>query len=264
MVLFYPNFQLKQRQYFLLWTGRFTAVRQAVPFLRFNHGLLRRDVVNDLSLAVNSIGYPFLRSNGRGRTANDTAHFARTPSASTGQDYRARHLLFDGSVRVNGYDCCELQAVVTTLRGLDDATCPFFLYRFVFFCFLRGCWGDVFINGWSVVFVTAAFSVRLPRCPHNFRLVAYSVLSLLPSLPRGKLLIIFVGRASTNVAVGRGTSPSIHRSFGAFFGGLMPSNTPCFIRALRNPSSVDTRVGTSLVKASIDVPVQGRHLGLKA
>lgn len=80
---------------------------------------------------------------------------------------------------------------------------------------------------------------------------------------RAKLYAIFMHRASTDLIVRRGTSPSILISLRGFLDGLIPRNGRC-VRDARNPSSVPTRVHDILARASRAVPIIRKQLTLNA
>lgn len=106
--------------------------------------------------------------------------------------------------------------------------------------------------------------VELRPRPRGFHLITDEVLEAVPELGRVRVGIahLFIRHTSASLTVNENASPDVRRDFAAWFDRAVPDGAPYFAHTLEGPEDMPAHVKSSLIGASVVLPVREGELVL--
>jgi secondary thiamine-phosphate synthase enzyme len=106
--------------------------------------------------------------------------------------------------------------------------------------------------------------VELRPRPRGFHLITDEVLEAVPELGRVRVGIahLFIRHTSASLTVNENASPDVRRDFAAWFDRAVPDGAPYFAHTLEGPEDMPAHVKSSLIGASVVLPVREGELAL--
>ena len=106
--------------------------------------------------------------------------------------------------------------------------------------------------------------VRLEPRPRGFHLITDEVVGALPELERLGVGIVhvFVRHTSASLTLNENASPAVRRDFRAWFDRSVPEEADYWEHTLEGSDDMPAHLKSSLLGASVTVPVSGGRLAL--
>ncbi|TRZ41567.1 secondary thiamine-phosphate synthase enzyme YjbQ [Robertkochia solimangrovi] len=106
------------------------------------------------------------------------------------------------------------------------------------------------------------FSLR-PR-KRGFHLITEEVMREIPEIRgiQAGLLQIFIKHTSASLTINENADPTVRVDFESHFNELVPEDTPYFIHTYEGPDDMPAHIKSSLLGASVQVPVTNGRLNL--
>ena len=106
--------------------------------------------------------------------------------------------------------------------------------------------------------------VRLEPRPRGFHLITDEVVGALPELERLGVGIVhvFVRHTSASLTLNENASPAVRRDFRAWFDRAVPEEADYWEHTLEGSDDMPAHLKSSLLGASVTVPVSGGRLAL--
>ncbi len=96
----------------------------------------------------------------------------------------------------------------------------------------------------------------------GFHLITQEVLSALPPLPSTGLFHLFIKHTSAGLSINENADPDVRTDFENIFNELVPENLPYLVHTLEGPDDMPAHIKSSLVGASIQVPITNGTLNM--
>ena len=100
-----------------------------------------------------------------------------------------------------------------------------------------------------------------PRC-RGFHLVTSEILSQLPTLPKVGLLHLFIQHTSCGLSLNENYDPDVRVDMETIFDRLVPDRHPSYVHTLEGPDDMAAHAKSSLVGASLTIPITDGRLNL--
>ncbi|EFI72961.1 MULTISPECIES: secondary thiamine-phosphate synthase enzyme YjbQ [Segatella] len=100
-----------------------------------------------------------------------------------------------------------------------------------------------------------------PRC-RGFHLVTSEILSQLPTLPKVGLLHLFIQHTSCGLSLNENYDPDVRVDMETIFDRLVPDGHPSYVHTLEGPDDMAAHAKSSLVGASLTIPITDGRLNL--
>ncbi len=104
--------------------------------------------------------------------------------------------------------------------------------------------------------------VRLGEYKRGFHLITNEIVSQLPELPEYGLLHIFIKHSSAGLTLNENADYTVREDFETVFNKLVPENDPDYQHTLEGPDDMPAHIKSSLVGASVTIPITGGRLNL--
>jgi len=110
--------------------------------------------------------------------------------------------------------------------------------------------------------VVEQIEVRLGEYKRGFHLITNEIVSQLPELPEYGLLHIFIKHSSAGLTLNENADYTVREDFETVFNKLVPENDPDYQHTLEGPDDMPAHIKSSLVGASVTIPITGGRLNL--
>lgn len=104
--------------------------------------------------------------------------------------------------------------------------------------------------------------ITLPPYKRGYHLVTDLVKQQLPPLPENGLLNILIRHTSAAISLNENADPSVRVDFETFMNKLIPENDRSFTHTLEGPDDMPAHLKSSLIGASINIPITNHRLNL--
>ena len=105
-------------------------------------------------------------------------------------------------------------------------------------------------------------SIILPAFKRGYHLVTDLIEQQLPPLPDKGLINILIQHTSAAISLNENADPSVRRDFESFMNKLVPENNPIFTHILEGEDDMPAHIKSSLIGASVNIPVTNHRLNL--
>ncbi len=102
----------------------------------------------------------------------------------------------------------------------------------------------------------------LPAYERGFHLVTREVLRQIEPLPQAGLLHLFIKHTSAGLTINENADPSVRVDFESIFNRLVRENEPYLTHTIEGPDDMPAHIKSSLVGASVTIPITGGKLNL--
>ncbi len=102
----------------------------------------------------------------------------------------------------------------------------------------------------------------LPSFQKGYHLITSFVLERLGALPRTGILHLFIQHTSAGLTLNENADPSVRRDFETFMNDLVPEDYPRFVHTLEGSDDMPAHLKSSLIGASVSVPITEHRLNL--
>ncbi|RMG29164.1 MAG: YjbQ family protein [Bacteroidetes bacterium] len=106
------------------------------------------------------------------------------------------------------------------------------------------------------------YFLRLPSYPRGFHLITSEVLAAVPALPDTGVMHVFIQHTSAGLSLNENADPSVRVDFERIFNKLVPENQPYYTHTLEGSDDMPSHVKSSLVGASVSIPITRGRLNL--
>lgn len=108
------------------------------------------------------------------------------------------------------------------------------------------------------------FEITLPAFNRGYHLVTDLIERQLPKLPEKGLLNILIQHTSAGISLNENADPSVRYDFETFMNKLVPENGPAFTHVLEGSDDMPAHLKSSLIGASLNIPITNHKLNLGA
>ena len=105
-------------------------------------------------------------------------------------------------------------------------------------------------------------SITLPAFKRGYHLVTDLIEQQLPPLPDKGLINILIQHTSAAISLNENADPSVRRDFEYFMNKLVPENNLIFTHILEGEDDMPAHLKSSLIGASVNIPVTNHRLNL--
>ncbi|MEL6590764.1 MAG: secondary thiamine-phosphate synthase enzyme YjbQ [Bacteroidota bacterium] len=106
------------------------------------------------------------------------------------------------------------------------------------------------------------FQITLPAYQRGFHLITQEVLHQIDALPEAGILHLFIKHTSAGLSINENADPSVRYDFEQIFNRIVPENQSYYTHTLEGSDDMPAHVKSSLVGASVSIPITGRRLNL--
>lgn len=110
--------------------------------------------------------------------------------------------------------------------------------------------------------MTEQLEITLPAFKRGYHLITDLIVRKLPSLPEKGLVNILLQHTSAGISLNENADPSVRIDFESFMNKLIPENNPLFIHVLEGSDDMPAHLKSSLIGASLTIPVTNHRLNL--
>lgn len=105
--------------------------------------------------------------------------------------------------------------------------------------------------------------LRLPAMRRGCHLITSEILRALPSLlPAAGLLNVFVRHTSCAITINENADPDVRTDMARIFDHLVREGEPFYSHTMEGPDDMPAHAKSTLVGASLTIPIVGGRLGL--
>jgi secondary thiamine-phosphate synthase enzyme len=105
-------------------------------------------------------------------------------------------------------------------------------------------------------------NLRLRPYPQGFHLITRELLTQVGELPRQGIFHLFIQHTSAGLSLNENADPSVRHDFAAIFDRLIPEDQPYYTHTLEGSDDMPAHVKSSLVGASVSIPISDHRLQL--
>lgn len=106
------------------------------------------------------------------------------------------------------------------------------------------------------------YNITLPELGRGFHLITSYIKSELSDLPETGLVNLFLQHTSAGLSLNENADPSVRDDFETIFNKLVKENDPDYTHTLEGSDDMPAHAKSSIVGASITIPVTKHRLGL--
>jgi secondary thiamine-phosphate synthase enzyme len=110
--------------------------------------------------------------------------------------------------------------------------------------------------------MTEQFEITLPAFKRGYHLITNLIEEQLPRLPETGLVHILIQHTSAGISLNENADPDVRHDFEAFMNKLIPENDPAYIHVLEGSDDMPAHLKSSLIGASVTIPITNGHLNL--
>jgi len=104
--------------------------------------------------------------------------------------------------------------------------------------------------------------IRLKEYCRGFHLITEDIIASLPALPELGLLNVFIQHSSAGLSLNENADYTVREDFEIVFNKLIPENDPDYKHALEGADDLPAHVKSSLVGASLTIPISNGCLNM--
>ena len=104
--------------------------------------------------------------------------------------------------------------------------------------------------------------ISLPPFPRGFHLITRFIEQELHELPDQGMLNILIKHTSAGITLNENADPGVREDFESFISRLVPENQPYYVHTLEGSDDMPAHIKSSLLGASITVPITRGQLNL--
>ena len=104
--------------------------------------------------------------------------------------------------------------------------------------------------------------IVLPAFKRGYHLITDLIERQLPDLPEKGLVNILIQHTSAGISLNENADPSVRYDFETFMNKLVPENDSGFVHTLEGSDDMPAHLKSSLIGASITIPVTNHQLNL--
>lgn len=104
--------------------------------------------------------------------------------------------------------------------------------------------------------------ITLPSFKRGYHLITDIVKQQLPELPEKGLVNILIQHTSAGISLNENADPSVRVDFETFMNKLVPENDYSFTHTLEGADDMPAHLKSSLIGASINIPITNHRLNL--
>lgn len=106
------------------------------------------------------------------------------------------------------------------------------------------------------------FEITLSPYPRGYHLITSEIQRQLPELPKIGLVHLLIKHTSAALSLNENADPSVRDDFESFMNRLVPENDPVFTHVLEGSDDMPAHLKSSLLGASLTIPVTNGRLNL--
>ena len=106
------------------------------------------------------------------------------------------------------------------------------------------------------------FEISLPAFKRGYHLITELIEQQLPKLPEKGLVNLLLQHTSAGISLNENADPSVRYDFETFMNKLVPENDRGFIHVLEGSDDVPAHLKSSLIGASLTIPITNHRLNL--
>ena len=114
-------------------------------------------------------------------------------------------------------------------------------------------------NSYSMI---EQFEISLPAFKRGYHLITELIERQLPKLPEKGLVSLLLQHTSAGISLNENADPSVRYDFETFMNKLVPENDPGFIHVLEGSDDMPAHLKSSLIGASLTIPITSHRLNL--
>ncbi|MEM6767678.1 MAG: secondary thiamine-phosphate synthase enzyme YjbQ [Bacteroidota bacterium] len=104
--------------------------------------------------------------------------------------------------------------------------------------------------------------IRLSPYSRGFHLITTTILRKLPPLPESGIFHLFIQHTSAALSINENADPTVRIDFESIMNNLVPENQPYYKHTLEGADDMPAHVKSSLMGASISIPINNHQLML--
>ena len=104
--------------------------------------------------------------------------------------------------------------------------------------------------------------LTLPAFKRGYHLITNLIERQLPKLPETGLVNLLLQHTSAGLSLNENADPSVRYDFESFMNKLIPENDPVFTHILEGSDDMPAHLKSSLIGASLNIPVTSHRLNL--
>ena len=108
----------------------------------------------------------------------------------------------------------------------------------------------------------AQSQLRLPAYPRGFHLITHQIEKAIANWPEQGLLTVFIQHTSAGLTLNENADPTVRTDFESSFNNIVKENEPYYIHTYEGPDDMPAHIKTSLVGASVTIPITNGRLNL--
>ena len=106
------------------------------------------------------------------------------------------------------------------------------------------------------------FEMTLPLFKRGYHLITSQIIDRLSNLPEKGLVNILIQHTSAGISLNENADPAVRKDFETFMNKLVPENNPSFVHILEGADDMPAHLKTSLIGASLTIPITNHQLNL--
>lgn len=106
------------------------------------------------------------------------------------------------------------------------------------------------------------YPITLPAFPRGFHLITSLVEDAIDHWPEEGLLNVFIQHTSAGLTINENADPTVRTDFESSFNELVKENEPYYIHTYEGSDDMPAHLKSSLVGASLTIPISNGHLNL--
>ena len=110
--------------------------------------------------------------------------------------------------------------------------------------------------------MTDQIEITLPPFKRGYHLITDLIERQLPKLPEKGLAHLLLQHTSAGISLNENADPSVRYDFETFMNKLVPENNPSFVHVLEGSDDMPAHLKSSLIGASLTIPITNHRLNL--
>ncbi len=104
--------------------------------------------------------------------------------------------------------------------------------------------------------MTQQYSLTLPPRRRGFHLITREVLDTVKTWPEKGILNVFIQHTSAGLTINENADPTVREDFETTFRRIVPEGPSDYIHTLEGPDDMPAHIKSSLVGASLTIPIR--------
>ena len=104
--------------------------------------------------------------------------------------------------------------------------------------------------------------ISVPAFSRGYHLIDDLIFRQLPTLPKTGIFHLFIKHTSAGLTINENADPSVRVDFESIFNKIVPENEPYLTHTLEGSDDMPAHIKSTLVGASITVPITNHRLNL--